>query len=266
MRTIYIILFISSCLFCACFETDEYELIRDNLKENAVQLKNPIRFDQLAVGQKSTYVLVKTDSCFMPSCCQQTLDTLRVEIIEQDNNGYLVKETTTLPNHEMPFFFYLKYEIQKVLRDTLENEPSLKEYDELITVKTVPVDEDSYQRSALYNRLGTRLYLYNPPNKSLISTEIENLCEGFFLPIRKEDPLPNRDGAYHSQLGIMKDHSYDNICYGDLLLMNHDYGYVVDAFNFTYGYSLEAGLIFSGSYRGAYLYGDPSVWHIILDN
>ena len=264
MRAFYTILFISSCLFFGCLKTAEFEIIRENQID--VALANPIRFDQLAVGQKSTYVLIRPDSSGIPSSCQQTLDTLRVEIIEQNTNGYLVKETTTLRN-STSFFFYLKYEMRKVLRDTIENEPSIEEYDELLAIKTEAIDEaPNNQWSALYNRMGARLYLNALPHKSLIPIEIGNLCEVFFLPEMEDDPLPDRDNANHSELGITQDHIYDNNCFEDLLISNHNYGYEVDAFNFTYGYSLEAGLVFSGEFRGIYLHGNPAVWHIIPDD
>lgn len=160
MRAIYIILFIGSFIFSSCLKTDEFEVSSEDLRENAVKLNNPIRFDQLAVGQKSTYVLISPDSCHMPICCQQKSITRQVEIIKQDTNGYLIKETTN-SNNSTPLFFYLKYELRKVLRDTLENEPSLKEYDELLAIKTVAIDEDNYYRSAIYGRIGAKFYLKN---------------------------------------------------------------------------------------------------------
>jgi len=263
MRTFYTILFVSSCLFYSCLETDDFEILTENLKENAISLNNPIRFGQLAVGQKSRYVLTRIASCGMPDCCQQMLDTLRIEIIEQDTNGYLLKETTTLPNHN-PLFFYLKYETKKVIRDTLEGEPSIKEYDELYTIKTQTIGDN--RRSYLYGTLGAKLYLNSPQHISLIPMELDNLCEVFFLPMRADDLLPTRDDAHHSELGIINEYNYKGNCFGDLLIMNHDYGYPVDAINYTFGYSLEAGLVFGGTFNGGIPYGEPWVWHIIPDN
>ena len=88
----------------------------------------------------------------------------------------------------------------------------------------------------------------------------------FFLPTLENDPLPYRDIYYHSELGIIREHWYDENCYRDLLIMNHDYNYYVDGFNLTYGYSLEAGLIFSGAFFGDSQYGNPWVWHIVPNN
>jgi len=261
MRAFYTILFISSCLFFGCLKTAEFEIIREN--QSDVALANPIRFGLLAVGQKSTYVLIRPDSSGMLSSCQQTLDTLRIEIIEQDTNGYLLKETTTLPNYN-PLFFYLKYETRKILKDTIENEPSIKEYEELPTIKTQAIGNTKW--SFLYGTLGAKLYLNNPQNIPLIPLEIGNLCEGFFLPMRADDPLPYEEYDHHSELGITKDYNYKDNSFGDLLIMNHDYGYPADAFNYIFGYSPEAGLIFSGAFNGSIQNGNPWVWHIIPDD
>lgn len=262
MRTFYTILIISSCLFYGCLKTAEFEVIREDLKENAVSLKNPIRFGQLAIGQKSTYVLTRPDNCIMPSCCQQTLDTLRMEIIEQDTNGYLVKEMTTLPDYN-PLFFYLKYETKKILKDTLENEPSIKEYEEIYNIKTQAIGDIRW--SFIYGTLGAKLYLNTPQHLPLLPMEVENLCEGFFLPIRADDPLPYGSQGHHSVMGITKDYNYQDNCFGDLLIMNHDYGYPADWFNYTFGYSLEAGIVFSGAFNGGTQNGDPYVWNIVPD-
>jgi len=163
--------------------------------------------------------------------------------MEQDTNGYLVKETTTLPN-STPFFFYLKHEIRKILKDTIENEPAIKEYYELQTIKTAAIaGANSDQWSALYNQLEASLYLETLPHN---------------------DPLPNEDRFHHSELGATKDHEYENNYYGDLLIMNHDYNYFGDGVNFTYGYSLEAGLIFSGTFLGRS--NSSEVWHLVSDN
>ena len=187
MRTFYSILFFSICLFYACQETIDFAAFEG---KELIILKENIRFDQLAVGQKSTYVLIKLDDCGNPSCCQQSLDTLHVEIIEQDTNGYLVKETTNLRNSD-PFFFYLKYESRQVLRDTLENEPSVGENDELLAIKTEAIDKEyRNQVSSLFKRLGAKFYLNTSFQKPLINQEIDNVCKVFFLPDREDDPLP----------------------------------------------------------------------------
>ena len=88
----------------------------------------------------------------------------------------------------------------------------------------------------------------------------------FFYQIGKTTRSPFRDDVYHSELGVTKDYQYENNCYGDLLVATHDYGYVVDACTYNYGYSLSYGLVFSGAYDGSYLYGYPLVWHIIPNN
>ena len=263
MRAFYTVLLISSCLFYGCLETDDFEVAEEN--PTTIILTNPIRFDQLAVGQKSTYVLTEAyDNQIPSSSCQQGLDTLQVEIMEQDTNGYLVKETTTLPN-STPFFFYLKHEIRKILKDTIENEPAIKEYYELQTIKTAAIaGANSDQWSALYNQLEARLYLETLPHKSIIPVELENICDLLFLPPMKNAPLPNEDRFHHSELGATKDHEYENNYYGDILIMNHDYNYFGDGVNFTYGYSLEAGLIFSGTFLGRS--NSSEIWHLVSDN
>jgi len=231
--------------------------------QSKIILKNPIRFDQLAVGQKSTYVLLEPDNCNRPSCCQQSLDTLQVEIIEQDTNGYLVKQTTTLPNSE-PLFFYLKQVNHRILKDTIAHEPAIKEYHEVLAITTESIDgEEKHPWLSLHNLLGGRLYLQTFPDKSFFPIEIENPCEPFFLPDMKNDLLPFENG-FHSELGINEAYWYQDNYYGDLFIMNHDYGYDVDGANFTYGYSLEAGLVFAGIFSSRNR--TSVVWHLVSDN
>jgi len=258
MRTFYTILFVGICLFYGCQETIDFPTIEE---EALVVLNNPIRFDQLAVGQKSTYISIQHDYENDLFCIPNS-DTLFVEIIAKDTSGYLVQEIINTPN-ATPFFFYLKYESRQVVRDTVDNEPSIREYDELIAIKSEPVDAHSHQRSHLFRRLGTKFYLNTLPQKTLINQEVASICEVFFLPNMENDPLPNRDGAHHSELGITKKYMYEGNCYGDLLVATHDYGYQVDAFNYNYGYSLTHGLVFSGAFRGIFVDGAPQVWHII---
>ena len=262
MRTFYTILLGSICLFYSCQEAIDFSPFEEKA---LVILNNPIRFDQLAIGQKSTYISIRHDYTVEDSFCEPRTDTLWVEIINKDTIGYLVEERTNFRNAE-PVFYYLKYEIRQVLRDTLINEPSVKEYDELIAIKTKAINEEPRnQYSYLFKKLGAKLYLNTIPQKTLIPLEIENICKVFFLPIMEDDPLPMREVVYHSELGLTKNYIYGDDYYGDLLVSNHDYGYHVDGFNFNYGYSLMYGLVFSGSFRGLYLDGAPQVWHIILD-
>lgn len=263
MRQLFLLIIAAIC-FSACQEAIDFPIFE---QEDLVVLNNPIRFDQLAVGQKSSYVLIKPVNCEEPSCCSESLDTLHVEIMEEDTIGYLVRETTNRPN-SAPFFFYLKYERKKILMDTLENEPSVKEYDELVAIKTVAMEEENrYQRSSIFGRLGAKLYLNGPTKILLVNKEIENTCEVFFLPIKENDPLPYTDHIFlqHSELGLTENYSYNGNNYGDILLSVHDYGFGVDANAYNYGYSLSHGIIFSGIFNGSYFYGNPNVWHLISE-
>jgi hypothetical protein len=79
---------------------------------------NTIQFTNLRVGQKSTYVKWATCNYDKPSenFFEQTTDTLTIEILSKDDNGFLVKESINQEtscikapvSYPQPFLFYLK--------------------------------------------------------------------------------------------------------------------------------------------------------------
>jgi hypothetical protein len=88
------------------------------IEENAGS-GNLVQFTNLQVGQKSTYVKWTTCGYNKPSdtLFKPTKDTLLLEILSKDDNGFLVKETINQESYScyasptsypQPFLFYLK--------------------------------------------------------------------------------------------------------------------------------------------------------------
>lgn len=261
MKTGFPIILGVICLFYACQETIDFSAFDQN---NLVVLNNPIRFDQLAVGQKSTYISIQYDygKPEKERICEPNSDTLYVEIIHKDINGFLIKETTNIDT--TTFFYYLDYYTETLSNpDSLGVEPNIEEKSRIaIITRTI---KDGYAH--LFRRLGAKIYLTDASNP-LIEESLDGLCEPFFLPDRVDDPLPNESSIYsqHSELRFTRSYIYENNNFGNLLLSNHDYGFVVDGWNYNYGYSLNYGLVFSSSFRGAYQDGSPQIWHLIMED
>lgn len=252
MRTFYTILLSGICFFYSCQETIDFSAFEQDL----VILKNPIRFDQLAVGQKNTYISIQQKKCGGSLCCEPNLDTLRVEIMAKDTNGYLIKETTNVDTTSL--VYYLDYYTGVAPNnDTLGVEPNIEE-SRIRAIITKPINGDY---SNIFRLLGAKFYLNNHPNQS-VEAELNGLCEVFFLPNRENDPLPDTDHPLiqHSEFRFTRNYSYETYNFGSLLLGTNDYGYHVDARAYNFGYSLEYGLVFSGFYRVSTY---SQVWHLV---
>ena len=73
--------------------------------------ENPIMYCGLAVGQKSTYVLLEGRQYFNNAILDDfnyLPDTLVVEVISEDEHGFLVQESLTENSAPLPEFFYLE--------------------------------------------------------------------------------------------------------------------------------------------------------------
>ncbi|MCB0651938.1 MAG: hypothetical protein KDC85_11740 [Saprospiraceae bacterium] len=117
MKTSHFLLFFMLISLFSCTnlttETPEPE------NQNQVYNENPIRFSALEVGQKSAYVMLigsnYSDSLNFDDFYYFN-DTLIVEIISEDENGFLVEEYTTpgsVPLYNMSdttYQYYLKVE------------------------------------------------------------------------------------------------------------------------------------------------------------
>lgn len=87
-----------------------------------------IQFEAMAVGQKSHYIaLLGYDYYSTKDTFVYTDDTLQLEIIAQDNNGYLIEETFQYVGDVSPWFEFEKDSIRryyvKIRNDTLQFTP-----------------------------------------------------------------------------------------------------------------------------------------------
>jgi hypothetical protein len=91
----------------------------DNIIDENPVSSNIIQFTNLQVGQKSTYIKWATCGYNKPSetVFEATMDTLSIEILSKDDNGFLVKESLNQETYScikapisypQPFLFYLK--------------------------------------------------------------------------------------------------------------------------------------------------------------
>jgi len=274
MRTFYTILFIISCLFYSCLETGEFEVPLEY--QNKFIFKNPIRFDQLAVGQKTSYASYSLRAENGIVGCQPDFDTLTVEIIAVDTNGYLVKEILKdgfqiRENDEWKtvdtLTFYLKY-LRLTQMDTLEGIPTTPGGPAFLYLQSqnVEQEEDIYgiNSSYIFGKIGTRIYL-NEPLAPFEEITLDDICDFFFLTPKDNAPFPFEycDGNY-SEPGILNNYSFNEIEYGQLLLEAHDFGYQVDGLLYNFGYTYEYGMIFTGLHRASGKFDEA--WHIIPDN
>lgn len=274
MRTFYLLLFISSCLFYSCLEIDDFEVPVDN--QNNIILKNPIRFDQLSVGQKTSYTSYSLRTENGTTGCKPDFDTLTIEIIAVDTNGYLVKELLKdgfriRENGESKtvdtLTYYLKY-LRLIQIDSIEGIPIPPGGPEFTYLQSqnVELEDDSMGRnySYIFGRIGTRIYL-NGPLASFEVIALDGICDFFFLSPKDNDPFPFECcGGYYSEPGILNNYSFNGIEYGQLLLESHDFGYPVDGLLFNFGYTYEYGMVFSGLHRASGKFDEA--WHIIPDD
>ncbi len=274
MRTFYLLLFMSSCLVYSCLETDDFEIITEN--QGNIALKNPIRFDQLAVGQKSLYTFYELKTENGIEDCQPNFDTLSIEIVAADTNGYLVKEVLKdgfwiIENGEWKtvdtLTFYLRY-LSIIQQDTLEGippDPGGPTFVYLLSRNIEPDDDylgSNY--SNIFGRIGSKIYLGGPTAPSEV-VNLESICDLFFLPPKENDPFKFECcGGNYSVPGILMNHSFDGIEYGQLLLTAHDFGYNVDNLLYNFGYTLESGIVFTSVHRVNGKFDE--VWHIVPDN
>jgi hypothetical protein len=104
---------LSLILLYACEKSSEITIDENPISSNLIQLTN------LQVGQKSTYVRWGTCSYNKPSdnLFEASTDTLLLEILSKDDNGFLVKESVNQETYScikapisypQPFLFYLK--------------------------------------------------------------------------------------------------------------------------------------------------------------
>lgn len=262
-------LFFSICLFYACQETIDFESFE---QKNLVTFNNPIRFNQLVVGQKSNYTSYSVRTENEIDFCEPDFDTLTIEIIARDTNGFLVKESLKegFSVREMlewkqvdSLFYYLNY--YTITQDALGPEPIIPGSNELLYLKSkiVKPDPDVFtnNRSYIFGKIGTRVYL-DGTKKPLEKIALENVCDFFFLTRRENEPLPSSNG-YYSEPGNINNYSFDNINYGKLIIEAQDHSYPADGWLYNFGYTLENGMIFSGLHRASERF--DKTWHLILD-
>ncbi len=261
MKAFYTMLFFNICLFYACQEKVDFEAFEENQCKDSVVFNNHIRFDRLAVGQKSWYHFFQQTGTEDSLYCLPTNDTLSIEIIEQDTNGYLVKELTNIDG-KAPLFYYLQYKRQKILIDSQQTEPSVDGQEELfIRTKYHSGVLHYWDSSRIFGTLGAKFYLKTPTYR-LKETIFNDACHLFYLSERKDDSLPDRTNCHHSELGFTRNYAFEKKNYCDILLITHDYCHRADGPSFNYGFTQESGIIFSSFHRVSTY---SRVWHIIPD-
>lgn len=81
-----------------------------------------VRFDQMMIGQRSQYILLKGDNYKDPANhnFEYFKDTLEIEVVAEDENGFLIKERLTdwsasvtdaipmVPYADVTFYYYLR--------------------------------------------------------------------------------------------------------------------------------------------------------------
>ena len=272
MKAFYTVLFFSICFFYACQESIDFMAFEEN---DLVVLNNPIRFNQLVVGQNSTYTSYSVRTENEVDFCEPDFDTLTIEIIARDTNGFLVKESLKegFNVREMlewkqadSFFYYLDY--YTVTQDALDAEPIVPGSNDLFYLKSKIVTPDPHvftnNCSYIFGKTGTRIYL-DGAKESLEKIELENVCD-FFLLNRKENEPLSSSNEYYSEPGNINSYSFDNINYGKLIIEAQDHSYHADGWLYNFGYTLERGMIFSGLHRAAAGERFGKIWHLIPDN
>lgn len=96
--------------FCSCKKEEN----TGGNNEPPVTSQNRIRFDSMAVGQVSKYLgLIGEDYFASNNIFHYTTDTLIWEVIGQDTNGYLIRESMKYAgaNPESPWFGYTRDQV-----------------------------------------------------------------------------------------------------------------------------------------------------------
>ena len=122
----YLLLLTLASFIISCTELSTETPTIDDSPE--VYNTNPIMFCGLEVGQKSAYVLLEGNQYFNNEAYddyQYLNDTLIVEIVAQDENGFLVEESITPDSDPLPdgvyymsdstYQYYLKPNLDSLL-------------------------------------------------------------------------------------------------------------------------------------------------------
>jgi len=186
--------------------------------------ENRIRFDQMEVGQKSRYLSFQAGTCFSPgNTLTYAADTLVLEIVEQQADTFIFKETLT------PFSFsVLNYGATSTSYNVGEKE--IKLYVDQNTVHVLTKPEYSSIVSRLFSKLS--------------------------FPLKKNDDFkltmstwyPNPDNS--KRQGYVKNHKQARVEYPRLNFVLDYKPMEGDGPGCFYLYSAEYGIVRSGERNG----------------